>query len=87
MSEKTLNIKNPDTVRLARRLAAHDGTSITEAITSALRERLERLEKPVRAAATRAAVARIQALVAGLPQRDGRSGEEILGYDDHGLPS
>jgi len=33
-----------------------------------------------------AEVRQVQALVAGLPDRDTRSPEEILGYDDRGLP-
>jgi hypothetical protein len=32
-------------------------------------------------------VSGIQAFVASLPDRDTRSAEEILGYDDFGLPS
>jgi antitoxin VapB len=87
MTEKTLNIKNPETARLARRLAALEGRSITESITGALRERLTRLEKPAGHAPARAAVARIQAMVAELPELDRRTSDEILGYDDHGLPS
>jgi hypothetical protein len=33
-----------------------------------------------------AEVAQVQALVADLPDRDVRSPEEILGYDERGLP-
>jgi antitoxin VapB len=36
-----LNIKNPETDRLARELAAATGESITTAVTIAIRERLE----------------------------------------------
>lgn len=89
MDDRHLNIKNPETTRLARRLAALEGRSITEAITVALRERLERLERfetRARDAAARAGVARIQDLVAGLPERDARTGDEILDYDEYGLP-
>lgn len=39
-----LNIKNPDTYALARQVAARTGESLTAAVTTALRERLERLE-------------------------------------------
>lgn len=38
----SLNIKNPETVRLARELARENGETLTTAITTALRERLER---------------------------------------------
>ena len=37
-----MNIKNPETERLARELARRNGETITMAITVALRERLER---------------------------------------------
>jgi len=40
-----LNIKNPETQRLARELAMQNSETITMAITIALRERLER-QKP-----------------------------------------
>lgn len=36
-----LNIKNPETHRLARELARRTGESVTQAVTVALRERLE----------------------------------------------
>jgi hypothetical protein len=32
-------------------------------------------------------VSKIQAFVASLPDRDTRSADEILGYDDFGLPT
>ena len=40
-----LNIKNPETHRLVRRLAELTGESLTGAITEAVRERLERVER------------------------------------------
>jgi antitoxin VapB len=85
--EKTLNIRNPEATRLARRLAAVEGRSITEALTDALRERLARHERHATRRGTRSSVARIQALVAALPEQNRRSADEILGYDGHGLPS
>lgn len=39
----SLNIKNPETYKLTRRLAALTGESLTEAVTASVRERLERL--------------------------------------------
>jgi len=41
----SLNIKNPTTHELARELAALTGENVTEAVTVALRERLERLQR------------------------------------------
>lgn len=39
-----LNIKNPEAYRLVRALADATGESLTEAVTVAVRERLERLQ-------------------------------------------
>jgi antitoxin VapB len=39
-----LNIKRPETYELAKRLAAHTGESLTDAVTKAIEERLARLE-------------------------------------------
>ena len=41
----SLNIKNPETNRLARELAQRTGESVTMAITIALKERLNRQQK------------------------------------------
>jgi antitoxin VapB len=41
----SLNIKNPEAHALATRLAQRTGETLTEAVTAALRERLERLER------------------------------------------
>jgi antitoxin VapB len=40
-----LNIKNEDTHRLVRKLAKMTGESMTEAVTQAVRERLERVRR------------------------------------------
>ena len=40
-----LNLKNPETERLAKELASYTGESITEAVTVAIKERLERTER------------------------------------------
>ena len=40
----SMNIKNEETHKLARELAALTGESLTEAVTQAVRERLERVE-------------------------------------------
>jgi antitoxin VapB len=41
----SLNIKKPEAHALAARLAKVTGETLTEAVTTALRERLERLER------------------------------------------
>ena len=43
-----LNIKNPEAYRLVRKLADATGESMTAAVTVAVRERLERIERDFR---------------------------------------
>lgn len=81
-----LNIKNPEAHRLARELAEETGETLTDAVTVALRERLAALRQVRGRDAIHADVEELQALVAALPDRDCRSADEILGYDDFGLP-
>lgn len=84
-----LSIKNPDADLLARELAATTGETITDAVVQAIRERLER-ERARRNALNSqhaARIRRIQERIARLPVRDPRPPDEILGYDEHGLPN
>ena len=78
-----LNIKSQETDRLARELAGETGESITEAVTNALAERLERVRRR-RDQGRRAAIHEIRQRVSALPLLDARSDDEILGYDLHG---
>lgn len=81
-----LSIKTDEADRLARELAAETHESLTEAVTVALRERLERVR--TRDERTfRAAIRRLQAEVASYPVRDDRTPDEIIGYDEHGIPT
>jgi antitoxin VapB len=82
-----LNIKNPETDRLARQLAAATGESLTEAVTRAIQERLERTTGQRDARSPHAEVERIQKRISDLSVLDSRSAEEILGYYENGLPS
>jgi antitoxin VapB len=81
-----LNIRNAETERLAERVVSLTGETKTAAVTQALRERLERLERaPVR----RRLADELDAIAhhaANLPLLDPRSADEILGYDTNGLP-
>jgi len=81
-----LNIKNEEAHRLATLLAEATGTTLTDAVTTAIRETLARTPRDTDATALLAEVAEIQRFVADLPDRDTRSAEEILGYDSSGLP-
>jgi antitoxin VapB len=82
-----LSIKHPEADRLARALAAQTGESLTEAIISALRERLIRQQARRRGIRLSQTLMDIGKRCAALPVVDARPAEEILGYDDHGVPS
>jgi antitoxin VapB len=81
-----VSIKNEETERLARELAKRTGVSITEATTKALREQLTREEGKRSARRVRDELLAIGRRCAALPDLDTRSPEEILGYDETGLP-
>jgi len=80
-----ISIKDPETDRLARALAAATGESLTEAIRRALQERLERETRRGRRGIG-VEIRRIQERLARLPVLDPRPADEILGYDGHGVP-
>jgi|BarGraIncu00222A_1022003.scaffolds.fasta_scaffold07919_5 antitoxin VapB len=80
-----LSIKTKEADRLAREIAAETGESLTDAVTVALRERLERLRTTRNDYVDR--IRRIQEEYAALPVVDGRTADEIIGYDEFGLPS
>ena len=84
-SSMALSIKSDEADRLARKLAAETGETLTEAVVIALKERLDR-EHARHAASMRTRLARLAADVAALPVADSRAPEEIIGYDDAGLP-
>lgn len=80
-----LSIKTDDADRLARELASLTHESLTEAVTVALRERLERVRRGQRPDVVRR-LERLAVEYAAHEVKDDRTDEEILGYDDHGLP-
>jgi antitoxin VapB len=82
-----LNIKNPEADRLARELARRRGESITEAVLAALREQLQRERAKRRPKGIAEDLLEIGRRFSALPVLDDRSDDEILGYDDNGLPS
>ena len=81
-----LNIRNPEAEQLASRLARLTGESKTQAVTRALRERLAQVERTQRKRRLADELDEIALRCAALPDRDTRSPEEILGYDDRGIP-
>ncbi len=83
-----LSIRDPETDRLARELAAVTGETMTQAIRKALAERLERQRRgrAVDLARRRAAAMATLERIWAVPALDERSADEIIGYDEHGLP-
>lgn len=81
-----LSIKTEEADRLARALAAVTHESLTDAVTIALRERLERV-RDQRGVDVVARLDRLRAEYLAFPVEDPRSPDEIIGYDEHGLPA
>jgi len=98
MGTPQLNIKDAEATRLARELAELTGESQTEAVRTALRERLEREKAEREARDARAAgekrreFERVWAEIQKIQERVRRRGlsEKMLTdddlYDEHGLP-
>lgn len=83
----TPNIKDPETDRLARELAEVTGESLTAAVATALRERLERVSAHPGRRDLAGELTAIALRCAVLPVLDDRPDDEILGYDERGLPT
>jgi len=81
-----LSIKDPITEQLARDLARQTGENITTATRRALEERLHRVARSSRKAALLEDLAAIRRRWSTLPVIDERSADEIIGYDENGLP-
>jgi antitoxin VapB len=80
------NVKNPEADRLLRELTDVTGESLTEAIIVSVRERLDR-ERRIHDATGHLTLDQAIERLASLPVLDERSDDEILGYDEHGLPA
>ena len=81
-----LNIKHPEADRLARALAARTGETITGAVIQALRDRLQRTEGRRNPRSLIDDLREISDRCAALPVLDTRSADEVLGYDEIGVP-
>jgi antitoxin VapB len=82
-----ISIKNDQTELLARKLAELTGETLTEAVRAALAERYERLR---RARSGRSLAGELNAIAlrcAKRPVVSRLSAEEILGYDERGVPT
>ena len=83
-----LNIRNDQTEKLAADLAALTGETKTEAVTIALRDRLDRVRRQKRKRSLADEIGEIALHFSSLPRLDSRTTKEIQDdlYDEHGLP-
>ena len=83
-----INIKDSETDSLAREVAKRAGETITDAIRTALQERLQRLVGKTPLPPTkRDKLYEILDRVDVLPRIDSRTDDEILGYNESGIPN
>ena len=78
-----LSIKSAAADQLARELAELTGESITEAVVESLRARLDAERRRQRDRGLDDIIERFRRL----PRLDERESEDVIGYDEHGLPS
>jgi antitoxin VapB len=81
-----LNIRNPEAEPLAAELARQTGETKTDAVTKVLRDRLARVRRKRSRRRLADEPEAIAEHCANLPVLDGRSADEILGFDEDGLP-
>jgi antitoxin VapB len=80
-----LNIKSSEADRLARELARATGETITEAVTTAIAERLKRCRR--RTPGRRALLESLQGRLKDYPILEAGSDDDLVGYDKDGLPT
>ncbi len=80
---RTLYIKNPAAHRLAEKVSKKMGVTLTDAVIRSLEAQLRGPARPI----DWKKVDAITQKLAAMPVLDSRSIDEILGYDENGLPS
>ena len=81
-----LSIRNPRAEQLAREVGSERGESITQAVIHALEEQLQRIRGRRLATYLFHVILSVSSRSRALPDQEVRSGEEILGYDNNGVP-
>jgi antitoxin VapB len=81
------NIKAPNTEQVVREPAAIKGKAVTIAVRRTAEERLQRTQRDKSGRSLADELLAIGARCSALPDPDTRSANDILGYDEHGLPS
>lgn len=91
----SLDVVDPELDHLAQEVAEATGESLADAVKRSLKERLARVRPaaPVREVSEAERQRRLTAieefrdLIRSLPVLDTRTPDEIIGYDENGLPS
>jgi antitoxin VapB len=83
---KPLNIKDPEVYRLARQIADLTGETLTDAVRYALRERLSRGLQARSDPLWIEKLREISDRCAARPLIDTRSDNDLVGYDEFGIP-
>jgi antitoxin VapB len=80
-------IKNPKTEKKIRRLARRTGETLTQAVDRAVDDRLAQFPPRRKRGIDRKKLAELLDYFDSLPVDDPRTPEEIIGYDEHGVPT
>ncbi len=81
-----LYIRNSEAEQLAAELSRQTGESKTAAVTKALRDSLARVRRERTKCGLADELEQIAEHCANLPVLDGRPADQLLGYDQAGLP-
>jgi antitoxin VapB len=81
-----LHIDDPKAAALARELAERTGESVSDAVLHALEHEIA-LNPPKREKASMEELLAIIEKIRSLPVLDTRSADELVGYDEDGLPA
>jgi len=81
-----LNIKDPEVYQLARQVADLTGETLTDAVRHALLERLKRKQQARPDPQWIEKLYEISDRCAARPVLDARSDDELVGYDEFGVP-
>ena len=82
-----LNINDPEADRLAREIGEQTGETIEQAVLTSLRDRLVAAKKAAEVDRMVDEAMAIGRHFSSLPVLDPRTPDEILGYDENGLPT
>ncbi len=84
-----ISIKNPDVERMIRQVAQDRGLTLTQAVAYAMRQVLpeQTAVSPAVIERRRKALERFLKRIEGLPVLDDRTADDIIGYDENGLPT